>query len=661
MKEYVLKVAQSGFAAGKAFAVEKVVKAGTVVVEDRAAELARFNDAALSLDREFASAAASAGGENAAIFEMERMILNDATFLDAVRKLIADEGLDAASAAERTGKRLAEEISGGGSAYISQRAEELSGLADRLRSILSERDARVLHSPAIITADELTPAQLSAMDQKLILGIVTAKGAPTSHVSIFAGNLGIPYFYGSEEAVADIRDGVGLILDNGKLTIAPDEDVYRAAVQATEKAREARKRKRKSAGDVACRTRVCANIAGPQELEALLDSEAEGVGLFRTELLFLSDETAPSEEEQFQSYRSVAEAMAGRETVIRTMDIGSDKNADWLRLPEEKNPALGCRGVRVSLKEKKLLHTQLRSLLRAAVYGNVRVMIPMVASVWEVDAVRSEMESCAQELSAEGKPFKLPPLGVMIETPAAALIADRLAEKADFFSIGTNDLTQYTLALDREAQGLDEFYEPDHEAVLRLIGMAASAGHDKKIPTAVCGELASNPKTIAKLIECGVDELSVSVSKVDATRAYVIEAEKQLSQKRNTPPEALPLAAPADGKLVPMEDIPDAAFSSGTLGQCVGILPENGSIYSPCDGVVSGVAETGHAITLVASDGRKILVHVGIDTVTLGGRGFTVIAKEGYSVKTGDLLLEADLDVIREAGLSPMVITVCSF
>ena len=213
----------------------------------------------------------------------------------------------------------------------------------------------------------------------------------------------------------------------------------------------------------------------------------------------------------------------------------------------------------------------LRAVLRAAAYGNVRLMVPMVASLWEVDAVRAGMEDCAKELSAEGVPFRIPPLGIMVETPAAAMLADQLAEKVDFFSIGTNDLTQYTLALDREAQGLDRYYDPCHEAVLRLIGMTAAAGHERNIPTAVCGELASDPEAIERLIERGVDELSVSVSKVDATKECVVKAEERLSHKRKTLSEPAALAAPADGKLVPMEDIPDAAFSSGALGSCVGI------------------------------------------------------------------------------------------
>ena len=719
MKEYVLKIAQRGFAAGMPFLADAEVKTdagrpcfvdpevknteearigasgneheGALRKKDKEAELARFRKAADILEQQLRSAAAKANGEGAAIFDAERLLLTDRKFTDAVCDLIVSDGQDAAAAVTQTGRELAEELRGSKSGYIRERSGDLTGLTERLLQLLEGRNVCALSTPAILAADELTPAQISSVDPALILGIITVKGSPTSHVSVLAGNLGIPYCYGSEEAVAAIRaadfDGdVGLILDGrgadkGKLIIQPDRGLYRDAVLTMEEEFEAKRcekerRKREKETAPATRTRVCANITGPLEIGALIESGAEGVGLFRTELLFLGRADAPTEEEQLEAYRRIAEAMDGKETVIRTMDLGSDKQADWLCLPEEKNPALGCRGLRVSLKEKDVFRTQIRALLQAAAYGNIRIMIPMVTAVREVEAVQSEIEICAKELAEEGRQYRIPPLGVMIETPAAAMIADQLAEKADFFSIGTNDLTQYTLALDRESQGLDDYYDPCHEAVLRLIGITAEAGHRRNIPTAVCGELAADPGAIPLLIERGVDELSVSVSKVAATKACVIEAEARtpvtqplqaqreaearLSHTGNEEmlPNALSLAAPADGELIPMEEIPDTAFASGTLGDCVGILPENGMVYAPCDGVVSGIAQTGHAITFTASDGREVLVHAGLDTVTLGGRGFTVLTKAGASVAKGEPVLEMDLAVIRDAGLSPMVITV---
>ncbi len=658
MKEVVLKVAQPGCAAGEAYFLETGPKPETAAVTDRDAELARYDSAVSALDRELSESAASSDGETAAIFEAERILLKDPKVAEMVRQFIGNDGMSSVSAMERAGNELAEEIRRSGNTAISQRGGDLNGLTERLVSLIRGEERVIPTHPFILVSEELSPAQLSAVNPERILGIITAKGSPASHVSIIAGNLGVPYYYGSEEAIAEIGSGVRLVLDSGKLVLDPDDETYRLATEAMNAAKDEKNQKKAAAEHAGTRTRIYANISGPQDIPALIASGADGIGLFRTELLFLSGAAVPSEEEQFRAYRSVAEAMAGKETVIRTMDLGSDKQSAWLSLPKEKNPALGCRGLRVSLQEEALFKTQLRALLRAGAYGNVRVMIPMVASAWEVDKVREAMAACAGELSDEGLPYRLPPLGIMVETPAAALTADRLAEKADFFSIGTNDLTQYTLALDREAVGLENYYNPCHEAVLRLIEMTAAAGHRHNISTAICGELAANPDIIEKLLELGVDELSVSVSKVSATKAVVLEAEERLSRKGGeTGPVSL--AAPADGKLVPMKDIPDPAFSSGILGECTGIEPENGRIYAPCDGTVSSVAETKHAVTLLMTDGRKILIHAGIDTVQLRGDGFTVFVREGDAVAAGDLLLEADLEKIRKAGLSPMVITAC--
>lgn len=658
MKEVVLKVAQAGCAAGEAYFLETGEKTETSEVTDRNAELARYDSAVSALDRELSESAADSDGETAAIFETERILLEDPKSAGMVRQFIENDGMSSVSAVEKTGNVLAEEIRRNGTAVISQRSGDLNGLTERLVSLLRGGEKDIPAHPFILVAQELSPAQLSAVNPEQILGIVTAKGSPASHVSIIAGNLGVPYYYGSEEAIAEIRSGVRLVLDAGKLILDPDDEMYRMAAEAMNAAKEEKHRKKAAAEGACIRTRIFANISSPQDIPALIASGADGIGLFRTELLFLNGAAAPTEEDQFIAYRRVAEAMAGKDTVIRTMDLGSDKQSAWLSLPKEKNPALGCRGLRVSLQKEALFKTQLRALLRASAYGNVRVMIPMVTSGWEVDRVREAMAACAGELSDEGLPYRLPPLGIMVETPAAAVTADHLAEKADFFSIGTNDLTQYTLALDREAVGLESYYDPCHEAVLRLIGMTAAAGHRHGISTAICGELAANPDIIEKLIELGVDELSVSVSKVSATKAVALEAENRLSRK-NRKPEPVSLAAPADGKLVPMKDIPDPAFSSGILGECTGIDPENGKIYAPCDGTVLFIAETKHAVSLLMADGRKILIHAGIDTVQLRGDGFTIFVREGDTVAVGDLLLEADLEKIRKAGLSPMVITAC--
>ena len=702
MKEYILKAARTGFAAGKVFdaspaGAEKSKGLSGKVSEkpDAAGELTRFEAALLSLESELAAAAAGQSAGNAEIFETEGLILEDASFTKAVQRQVLEEGKDILAAVEAAGRSLAQAIASSGNSYIRSRSEDILGVTRRLMEILRGDEKKLLAEPAIIVAAELSPAQLSGMEASKILGILTEKGSPISHVAILAGNLGVPYVYGSAEALEAARSGSHLIIDGETLIVDPDPEELEKAQRRMENEQKEQKLRGAFAERAGTRTKVCANISSPGDIPSLLSSGADGVGLFRSEFLFLDKTEAPSEQEQFEAYKSVAEAMGEKETVIRTLDLGSDKKAAWLDMPDEKNPALGCRGLRVSLGNPTLLKTQLRALLRAAAFGNVKVMVPMVTSVREVRAARACLEECAGELAGEGVSYKVPPLGIMVETPAAALTADQLAGEADFFSIGTNDLTQYTLALDREAQGLSDYYDPYHEAVMRMIEMTVTAAHEKGIAVSVCGELAADAHATERLIACGVDKLSVSLSAIGRTRQAVLGAEKRQSvpeaEKRQSVPEAekrqsvseaekrqsVPeaekrfsgeaapsepdrtVAAPADGRLIPMADIPDPVFSSGTMGACIGILPESGSIYAPCDGIVSGIAAAKHAITITASDGREILVHVGIDTVTLNGRGFTVLTREGAAVAKGDKILEADLDVIRASGLSPIVIVAC--
>ena len=670
MKEFELATIHSGFAAGPVFdadltRVKTNPSAEQTESDNPEHEMTLYNRAVDSLDRELASAAEKADRNSRDIYETERLLLKDNAFSETVRELITEKNMNVNTAVEHAGNVLAQKLAGNENAYIRQRSSDITGVTERLLEILRGEGTNTLKVPSIIVSEELNPARLSAIDPSLILGLVTEKGSMTSHVSILAGNMGIPYLYGSRESLDAVRASEKAIIDDKKLITDPDEKKFGEALRRMweeneRKQSQKRRQKEDSASiDEKIHTKVYANIAGTQDIPKLIASGVRGVGLFRSEFLFLDHNGAPSEEEQFEAYKSVAEAMDGKETVIRTMDLGSDKKTNWLPMPDEKNPALGCRGLRLSLKEQDLFRTQLRALLRAAVFGNIKIMLPMVTSVREVETVRSILENCAEELSNEGIAYKIPSLGIMIETPAAAMIADELAKAADFFSIGTNDLTQYTLALDREAQGLEAFYDPYHEAIFRLIKITADAGHKNNIPTSVCGELAGQPNAVKRLIECGVDKLSVSLSKVDETRLQVVKAEAELKNRRlGKDAEQSPyIAAPADGRLIPMEDIPDPVFSAGTLGECVGIMPDSGIIYAPCDGIVTGIAQTGHAITFTASDGREILVHVGINTVTLGGRGFKVLVQEGNTVSKGEIVMEVDLAVITEAGLSPMVIT----
>ena len=661
MKKYELKTAQSGFAAGEAFVLTKQESASFAASNGPEKEIEALKKAEERLRGQLKASAENSDSENKQIIETEILLLEDESFLPEAEKLINGGEYSAAAAVEKSGTALAKSLESNASEYIRQRGGDIRGIASELVRILSGREKMKLEAPAILVADELSPADLSGTDTSLVLGIVTAKGAQTSHVAILAGNLDVPYVYGSDEAVKSIEAGERLIIDGSSLLCSPDDDGWNNALKRFEmlQSEKTKKSPQKESGSTS--TKVYANVGKLSDADALAASEAEGVGLFRSEFLFLDSDSDPGEDEQFEAYKAIAEIMKDRETIIRTMDIGSDKKTSWLKLPEEKNPALGCRGLRVSLKNPELFKTQLRALLRAAVYGNVKIMLPMVASSWEIDEARKQLEICAGELSKEGTEYKVPPLGIMIETPAAVVLADEFAEKADFFSIGTNDLTQYSLAIDREAQGLDEYFNACHEAVFRMIESTVEAAHNKGIPVAVCGELGGNPDTVKRLVKAGVDELSVSIAKIGKTKSLVAEAEKELKAEKGQPGAEMYFSAPADGRLVPMSEISDKAFSSGVLGECVGIIPENGEIYAPCSGIVSGIAESRHAVTFTADDGRQILVHVGIDTVTLKGKGFEVLVKEGDRVQTGEKIMNADLNAISSAGLSTMVITVlCS-
>ncbi len=654
MKEYTLKTGRRRFSAGEAFLLKETDLNKERNAADPGEEAKAFHLAVKTLVSELKTTAMGAAGDSAAIFDTELLFLEDESFTGKILEAIGRDHMSASLAVQRAGEELSREIESAESDYLRGRGEDVRGMVKRLISILEGREERMPDKPAILIAYELSPAQFSAIPDDKILGIITAKGSATSHLSILADNLGVPCLYGFDDATMSVKDGARLIISGDKLITEPSDEDYAAAVEKTKEELERRKSLKAQGAGIETRTKIYANVSGPGDREALIDSGADGVGLFRSEFIFLGDK-APDEEEQFAAYRAIVEAMGEKETVIRTMDLGSDKTPAWLDLPREKNPALGLRGIRVSLQNTDLFKTQLRALLRAAVFGNLKIMLPMIASPREVEESRKIMELCANELKNEGVDYKIPPLGIMIETPAAVMIADELGKIAAFFSIGTNDLTQYALALDREGEGLDDYYKACHKGVLQLIKMTAEAAHRNDIPVAVCGELAGNPEAIGALIEAGVDELSVAITKIGDARALAARVEKELAEKAAASGS---VAAVADGYIIPMEEIPDEAFSSGTMGACFGIMPDNGRVYAPCDGVVSAIAQTKHALTIERNGASDILIHVGIDTVKLSGEGFTMHVNEGDFVNKNDLLMEADVDMIKARGYSPMIITV---
>ena len=609
------------------------------------------------MNRRLAAGTAHADTAEAAVIDAEILILNGEEFLGAARRGIREERLGAPEAVKQAAEKLCSMLMESGQDYIRQRCEDVRGLAAGLTALITGR-LETPAEPCILAGSELSPGQITMIGPEMIRGILTETGSATSHVSVLAGNYGIPYLYGLENLPEKVHHQDYLILDPdgaGVWVNPPAEKIREAEARQAEIAEALEKQRKPAAGKVT-RTKICANISRAEEADGLPAKGADGIGLFRSELLFLNGTKAPTEEEQFEAYRHAAEAMEGRETVIRTMDIGSDKHAVWLEMPKEINPALGLRGLRVSLEHRELFRTQLQALLRAAICGNIRIMIPMIASEWELDEVLQEMQTAASELEQRRERYRIPEIGVMIETPAAVMIAPALAEKARFFSIGTNDLTQYTLAVDREARGMDRYCDPMHEAVIRMIAMVTEAAHAKHSPVAVCGELAGDLRGTERLIRLGVDELSVSPAKLAAVRERAAEIEDSIAREaRKDRDEGI--RSPAEGELIPMAEIPDPVFSGGVMGECVGVIPANGKIYAPVSGTVATVAATRHAVSL-RKNGEEILIHAGLDTVRLNGEGFSVYVSEGENVKQGQLLMEMDPDLIRARGFNPMIIVV---
>ena len=650
-----LRAAQPGFAAAAAFWIKPAIQAdertaGTPEDETRALE-----EAAKRVKAGFENAA----GTSAEIIQAETDMLFDDAFLGEIKRRVL-HGEDALHAVRQVTRELADRFDKSESGYIRGRAEDLRGTGKKLCEALLGRETEYPSVPFIMAGEELSPIDITSAPEGLLAGIVSRYGSASSHASVMAGNRGIPYLYGEALDEKCVRDGEMLILngEDGTAVASPDSETLRTAL---ERARAEREKAAAAPADGAeCPVKILCNIGGTEELDQVLRCGADGIGLVRTEFLFLKRDTAPNEEEQYRIYREIAEKMKGKEAVIRTADIGSDKTVKWLSQPEEKNPQLGSRGLRLSLQHPDVFRVQLRALLRAAVHGELKIMFPMITAERELDEIEKQLSLAEEELKQAGQTYRVPVWGIMVETPAAALIAEKLAARAGFFSVGTNDLTQYTLALDREAKGLDAYYAPCHDAVFALIGAAAAAGHKKGIPTTVCGELAGNPDAVERLIALGVDELSVSPGKAERVRALACRAAKAGIKKEDAKTNAVreSIGAPADGRTVKQEDIPDDAFAGGVLGKCMGILPENGNVYAPVSGRIASLSPDGHAVTFESDDGRKLLVHTGIDTVNMNGEGFRPLVKTGDRVKKGEKVLEFDRQLVRSRGFSDMVITV---
>ena len=472
-----------------------------------------------------------AGEEMAVLFETHAMFVEDEDFVECITSLIDEKSCNAEYAVEQAGIRFAAMFAAMDDAYMQARAADIKDVAKRIvNNLLGVVDGGIRSDvPVILAADDLAPSETLQLDKSKILGFVTMGGSGNSHTAILARTMGIPAICGAGEALAEGYNGrVGYIDgETGQLIIDPDAMTQAALKEKYEKQQETKKllETMKGQEDITLdgkKMLLYCNIGSPEDVAAVLANDGQGIGLFRSEFLYLSASDYPTEDEQFEAYRSVADAMNGKRVVIRTLDIGADKQVDYFDMKEEENPALGVRAIRICLNRPEVFRTQLRALYRASVYGKIAIMFPMITSVWEVKECKRACVSVMKELEAEGIPYnKDTELGIMIETPSSVFVAEELAKLVDFFSVGTNDLTQYTLACDRQANDLGKFYDPHHPALLRAIKMAADAAHKAGIWIGICGELGADISMLPTFLAMGIDELSVSPSAVLPVRAAI--------------------------------------------------------------------------------------------------------------------------------------------
>lgn len=465
------------------------------------------------------------GEEEAAIFEVHGMMLDDLDFTESITGMIA-QGLPAPCAVARTTDAFADMFAAMDDTYMQARAADVRDVGHRLLAALHGVDDDLSQASGIVAADDLAPSETVRLDLSRVSAFVTTLGSATAHTAILARTRGIPAVIGLGRTFSPADHGAAVIVDGtaGTVVLNPDAPTLAAAREGQVAHAEhlARLKTLKGQDNVSRSGKqiaICANIGHPREVGSVLDSDAGGIGLFRSEFLYLEAETYPTEDELFDAYRTVAQALAGKQVIIRTLDMGADKQADYFELDAEKNPALGCRAVRLCLQRPALFHTQLRSICRAAAFGNLAIMVPMIISVDEVRAVRTKLNEVRAELKTPAFPF-----GIMIETPAAALISDDLAKEVDFFSIGTNDLVQYTLAVDRQNHKLADLYNPKHPAVLRLIRMVAENARAAGIWTGICGDLAGDLSMTQTFLDMGINELSVAPSLVLPLREQVLQS-----------------------------------------------------------------------------------------------------------------------------------------
>ena len=526
-----------GVAIGSVFVYRKAEKAvNKVQIEDTAAELARFEAAKEKamgqLKSLYEKALKDVGEEEAMIFDVHQMLLDDLDYNESITGIIENEKMNAEYAVFMTGEQVAAMFLNMDDDYMRGRAADIHDISDRLISILNgtQVSPEAMPEPVIIVAEDLAPSETVQFDKSKLLAIVTQKGSANSHTAILARTMNIPSLVTTDIEIDQAYHGRTAVVDGfaGLLYLDPDEETMKKMVEKKRRADE----QRALLQEMKCKETVTqsgkhihlySNIGGINDVDAVLDNDSEGIGLFRSEFLYLGCDDYPSEEVQFEAYKEVVSRMNGKKVIIRTLDIGADKQIDYFELPKEDNPALGYRAIRICLTREEVFKTQLRALFRASAFGNLGIMFPMIISVKEIERIKEIVEEVKLELARKDVATGEVELGIMIETPAAAVISDLLAPHVDFFSIGTNDLSQYTLAIDRQNQSLDSFFDPHHEAILRLIQMTIENAHKYGAWCGICGELGADMELTSRFVQMGIDELSVSPG-------YTLELRKRIRE-----------------------------------------------------------------------------------------------------------------------------------
>lgn len=517
-----------------------------VKIEDPEQEIFRYRQAKQTameqLQGLYQKALKEVGEANAAIFEIHQMMLEDDDYNESVENIIRMQQVNAEYAVASTGDNFAQMFSAMDDDYMRARSADVKDISERVLSVLGGRATGIATSgePVIIVADDLAPSETVQLNKDLVLSFVTVHGSVNSHTAILARTMSIPALIGTAIPLTDDIDGKVGIVDgkNGCIYVDPDEDTLGRMQQLKLEEQEKKEllqtlKGRENITIDGKKIMLYANIGNSKDLAAVLQNDAGGIGLFRSEFIYLERDTFPTEEEQFQIYRTVAETMAGKPVIIRTLDIGADKKCDYFGMEPEENPAMGCRAIRICLTRPEIFKTQLRALFRASAFGNISIMYPMIISVDELRKIKTIVAEIRQELTEQGVTFGEPKQGIMIETPAAVMMSEELAKEVDFFSIGTNDLTQYTLAIDRQNSKLDAFYDPHHPAVLRMIQMVVENAHKAGIWAGICGELGADTTLTRRFLAMGVDELSMSPGSILPVRKIILETDVTKERENN--------------------------------------------------------------------------------------------------------------------------------